>query len=190
MSAPLTRLVTSDAFAASLLCPHEDAACQPILYDEGSLLRLDHRQQDRELFVRCRLTGTSVGPSSASGLHTPGVSTLDRRGRIDRLKRQIEEVRRERKRILADGVRKVQSYMEQLRREHAQHAQEMQELRDSDARLNERFLKEVEQLKLQYSNHKVPIDEIIRRVKATIAQSPIAEGKAIESILVTEVKEV
>jgi predicted nuclease with TOPRIM domain len=114
---------------------------------------------------------------------------MELRGRIERLKRQIEEVRHERQRILADGVRKVQSYMEQLRREHAQHAEEMQELRDADARLNERFLAEVEQLKLQYKNHRKPIDEIIRRVKAKIAQSPIAAGKTIESIHVTEVKE-
>jgi hypothetical protein len=180
-------LVTSDVFTDSALQSRTHNGPDVLLFDEGSLLRLANQQHAREAYVRSCLEGNPV--TTPYGSHGPGSqSDLDPRARIELLKRQILEVREQKKRILADGVKKVQSYRDQLQHEHEVHAREMQHLRDADSEFNSKFLAEVEQLKLKYKNHKKPIDEIIQKVKSTIARSDLADGKSISSIHVTEVK--
>jgi hypothetical protein len=183
----MSRLLTSDVFTLSALQSHDR---DPLLYDEGSMIRLDQQQQAREAYVRSLLSGglahnpDSTVPATGSG----SSSVLDTRSRIELLKKRISDVREEKKRVLREGIAQVQSYRDQLEREHEIHAREMQELRNASAEINAHFIAEVEKLKLEYKQQKKPLDEIIRKVKSTIAESEIAEGRSISSIQVTEVK--
>jgi hypothetical protein len=178
----MSRLLTGDIYRLSAVENYPSGPDHPMLFDEGSMLALDRQQQAREQFVRSRLSTPSTPVSHSSATVSLGDCT-----RNEFLQRQIIEIRNERQRILSDSVRQIQSYMDQLRREHAAHAKEMRELREADARLNERFLTEVEELKTKHKNQTAPMDEIIRRVKSKIAEAVCGDGKLIESIHVTDV---
>lgn len=183
----MSRLMTSAAFTQSLRRSKDMAVDDIFLYDEGQLLKLNNEQQCRELYVRNQLDGSrdrnAAMERSKSPKPQPGA---DPKIRVALLKRQIKETRAEKQRILSEGVIKVQSYMEQLKREHEAHAREMQKLRQEDIEISTKFIAEVERLKSQFHSKK-PLDQIIAKVKATIAASDVAEGQSISSIHVTEV---
>jgi ABC-type phosphate transport system auxiliary subunit len=183
----MSQLLTSDAFALSALQSHDTS---PLSYDEGSMIGLDQQQQAREAFVRSRLSGGSTYSPyfTVTGTLSGGSSVVDTRSRIALLKKRIQIVREEKKRVLREGLAQVKSYRDQLEREHEIHAREMQELRNASAEINAHFIAEVEKLKLEYAQQKKPLDEIIRKVKSTITESDIMEGRSMSSIQVTEVK--
>ncbi|OHS94483.1 hypothetical protein TRFO_11105 [Tritrichomonas foetus] len=189
----MNRLLTSEAFSQSAMQSMTGTVPDTLLFDEKSLLRLDMKQQNREAYVKARLNGLPIDELEQRNSFTQVTTsssklTLDLKSRVELLRRQIQEVREEKKKILAEGVRQVQSYMEQLKREQAAHAKEMKKLRDDDTEVSAYFIKEVEKLKQQYRQQKKPLDEIITQVKSTIANSGVAEGQSISSIQVTEIK--
>ena len=179
--------MTSTAFTKSLRYSNDQAVDDITLYDEGQLLKLNNQQKCRELYVRSQLENSRDAMASVEQAQKPKTKhEFDPKIRIALLKRQIKETREEKQRILSEGVMKVQSYMEQLKREHEAHAMEMQKLRQEDIEISSQFIAEVERLKIQF-NSKKPLDEIIAKVKATIASSNVADGQSISSIHVTEV---
>jgi phage host-nuclease inhibitor protein Gam len=102
------------------------------------------------------------------------------------LKKRIQEVLEEKKRVLREGLSQIKSYQDQLEREHKVRARE---LRNSAADVTAHFIAEVEKLKLEYKHDKKPLDENIRKVQSTIAESDIAHGRSISLIQVTPLEE-
>ena len=189
----MRHLQTSEAFSRSAIKSGSMSMKNDLLFDERALLELDLQQQKREAYVKAKLNGLPIDEKDSISYTDSGYSTTkllaDIRSRIENLKRQIQEVRAEKKRLLANGVTQVHDYMEQLKREQEEHAREMKKLRDDDTEVSSYFIKEVERLKRQYREQKKPIDEIINHVKTTIAESDIAQGQNISSIHVTEIKD-
>lgn len=185
---------TSDTFMLSSLSSINRPVDDSRLFDETTMIKINNSQKQRELWVKSRLYGEyydfddKKGHTNASSLPTKYVgSSSGAKARIEELKRQIKAVRRERKELLDSCVNQTQNYMAQLKQEHSIHAQEMAKLRNDDAEVSAYFLKEIGKLKSQYKHHKKPLDEIIAKVKSTIAESDLTEGQSISSIQVTEV---
>lgn len=169
-----------------------------MLFDEKIMVKLDQKQQNRESYVRSKLNGFNSHeyndynemeiPTYAEVTTGSSKLTLDIKSRIEVLRRKIEDIQAEKKKVLGEGVLQVRSYMEQLKREQAAHAKEMQKLREDDTQVSANFIKEVERLKQQYRQQKKPLDEILSHVKSTIVETGVAPEDSISSIQVTEVK--
>lgn len=180
----MSRLMTSSVYAATTSRRRDHAVDDPFLYDEGAMMRLGTQQQSRELYVRTKLAGGYAENPFMPSPSKPKPAVDDSKVQLEVLKEQIKHIRAEKKKVLANGVKEVQSYMEQLKKEHESHAREMDQLRTEDANISAWFIAEVEKLKQQYKKSKKPLDEIISQVKAKIAEN---EGESVSSIQVTEV---
>lgn len=194
----MSYLQTSEIYSQSRIASTNKSLNNRMLFDEKTMLRLDQKQQKREAYVRSRLNGFSARefdddddenvPTFAEVTTGSSKLTLDLKSRVELLRKKIQDIQTEKKKILEEGVQQVQSYMEQLKSEQAAHAKEMQKLREDDTEVSANFIKEVEKLKQQYKQQKKPLDEIISHVKSTIVETGVAPEDSISSIQVTEVK--
>lgn len=143
------------------------------LFNEKYLLELQRKQMDREDYVRRKLRGERVGSYknySKKSYSSTKTYAADRSAQIAELRRQIEEVKQERLRIIAEGERKVKDYMAQLRREQAEYARETERLRSEDERLNTQFLEEVSDLDRKMSQNIHSISEIKQHVEKHLSK--------------------
>ena len=193
----MSYLQTSEVYSRSRTFTNK-IANDTMLFDEKNMVKLDQKQQNREAYVRSKLNGLNSHEFNEYNEYEPPtyaeVTTgssklnLDIKSRIELLRKKIQDIQAEKKKVLEDGVIQVRSYMEQLKREQAAHAKEMQKLRDDDTQVSANFIKEVEKLKSQYKQQKKPLDEILSQVKTTIVETGVAPEDSISSIQVTEVK--
>ena len=98
-------------------------------------------------------------------------SIEQKKANIAKLKIQIEEIKRERTRILEEGQLKVRDYMAQLKKEQSEYSKITKKMREKDQKMNAIFLQEVTELDRRLSQNKQPLKEIKKKVKDRIQET-------------------
>lgn len=184
----MTRSVmTCDEFTMSAMESTTRPLSEVRVFDEKSLIRLENQHQDREYWVKKKLRrsygGRHSSSSSSESLSNSSKLQFKPKTRVRILRDQIEAIQKERKKILSEGIIRVQEIMTQLKIENEQYSQELEKCENDTTDIDAEFENKVNEIRMQYESQKKSFDEVLSQVRSTItSNSNIQNGNSLSSI--------